>query len=208
MKEAEFLGEVIAQRKSSEDFYQFFDGKYSKGFDPQVHLNKIGVVNQTTMLAIETQAITEYLRGIMKEVYGESALKERIADTRDTLCYATNDNQTSTYELAKSQPDFAVVVGGYNSSNTSHLVEILEETMPVFFIKGEECISDDGEIHGFDIHELKEKRLRLPMDKRLVRIAITSGASCPDAVVDRVMLKLMEIYGEKAPLENVINALI
>lgn len=208
MQEAVFLGEVIAQRKSGQDFFQFFEGKYSQGFNPALHLNKIGVVNQTTMLAIETQAITEYLRGIMKEVYGESALKERIADTRDTLCYATNDNQTSTYELAKSKPDFAVVVGGYNSSNTTHLVEILEETMPVFFITGEECISDDGGIQGFDIHALKEKHFRLPVDQRSVRIAITSGASCPDAVVDRVMLKLMGIFGEKTPLENVINALI
>lgn len=208
MQEAEFLGEVIALRKSSQDFYQYFDGKYSQGFDPQVHLNKIGVVNQTTMLATETQAISEYLRGIMKEVYGESALKERIADTRDTLCYATNDNQTSTYELAKSKPDFAVVVGGYNSSNTTHLVEILEDTMPVYFITGEECIDEQGLIRGFDIHEKKEKQLQLPLDMEFVRIAITSGASCPDAVVDRVMLKLMEIYGEKAPLENVINALL
>lgn len=208
MEEAVFLGEVIAQRKSRQDFYQYFEGKYSPGFDPQVHLNKIGVVNQTTMLATETQAISEYLRGIMKEVYGESALKERIADTRDTLCYATNDNQTSTYELAKSKPDFAVVVGGYNSSNTTHLVEILEDTMPVYFITGEECIDEQGLIRGFDIHEKKEKQLQLPLDMEFVRIAITSGASCPDAVVDRVMLKLMEIYGEKAPLENVINALL
>jgi 4-hydroxy-3-methylbut-2-enyl diphosphate reductase len=205
MEEAVYLGEVIAQRKSSQDFYQYFVGKYSQGFDPKVHLNKIGVVNQTTMLAIETQAITEYLRDIMKEVYGENALKERMADTRDTLCYATNDNQTSTYELAKCKPDFAVVVGGYNSSNTTHLVEILEDTMPVYFITGEECIDEQGLIRGFDIHEKKEKQVQLPLDIEFVRIAITSGASCPDAVVDRVMLKLMALYQENTPLENVIN---
>ena len=205
MEEAIFLGEVIAQRETNEAFYQYFEGKYTPGFDVVEDLKKIGVVNQTTMLATETQAITEYLRGIMKEVYGESSLKERIADTRDTLCYATNDNQTSTYELVKSAPDFAVVVGGYNSSNTTHLVEILEDTMPVYFIAGEECIGNDGAVNGFDIHERKEKSLYLPLDKKTARIAVTSGASCPDAVVDRVMLKLMALYQETTSMENVIN---
>ena len=207
MEEAIFLGEVIAQRKTGEAFYQYFEGKYTPGFNAVEDLKRIGVVNQTTMLATETQAITEYLRGVMKEVYGENSLKERIADTRDTLCYATNDNQTSTYELVKSGPDFAVVVGGYNSSNTTHLVEILEQTMPVYFITGEECIADDGGVKGFDIHERKEKNLHLPLDKQSARIAITSGASCPDAVVDRVMLKLMALYHENTLLENVINAI-
>ena len=206
MDEAVFLGEVIAQRKSSQDFYQFFEGKYSQGFDPEVHLNKIGVVNQTTMLAVETQAITEFLRDAMKQRHGESSLKERMADTRDTLCYATNDNQSSTYELAKSNPDFAVVIGGYNSSNTTHLVEILEQSMPVFFITGQECIDDDGWVQTFDIHESREKRVRLPMEKNHVRIAITSGASCPDSVVDRVMLKIMELYQDTTPFDNLINA--
>lgn len=206
MDEAVFLGEVIAQRKSSQDFYQFFEGKYSQGFDPEVHLNKIGVVNQTTMLAVETQAITEFLRDAMKQRHGENSLKERMADTRDTLCYATNDNQSSTYELAKSNPDFAVVIGGYNSSNTTHLVEILEQSMPVFFITGQECIDDDGWVLTFDIHESREKRLRLPMEKNHVRIAITSGASCPDSVVDRVMLKIMELYQDTTPFDNLMNA--
>lgn len=206
MDEAVFLGEVIAQRKSSQDFYQFFEGKYSQGFDPEVHLNKIGVVNQTTMLAVETQAITEFLRDAMKQRHGESSLKERMADTRDTLCYATNDNQSSTYELAKSNPDFAVVIGGYNSSNTTHLVEILEQSMPVFFITGQECIDDDGWVQTFDIHESREKRVRLPMEKNHVRIAITSGASCPDSVVDRVMLKIMELYQDTTPFDNLMNA--
>lgn len=206
MDEAVFLGEVIAQRKSSQDFYQFFEGKYSQGFEPEVHLNKIGVVNQTTMLAVETQAITEFLRDAMKQRHGESSLKERMADTRDTLCYATNDNQSSTYELAKSNPDFAVVIGGYNSSNTTHLVEILEQSMPVFFITGQECIDDDGWVQTFDIHDSREKRQRLPMEKNLVRIAITSGASCPDSVVDRVMLKIMDLYEDTTPLDNLMNA--
>lgn len=206
MDEAVFLGEVIAQRKSSQDFYQFFEGKYSQGFDPEVHLNKIGVVNQTTMLAVETQAITEFLRDAMKQRHGESSLKERMADTRDTLCYATNDNQSSTYELAKSNPDFAVVIGGYNSSNTTHLVEILEQSMPVFFITGQECIDDDGWVQTFDIHESREKRVRLPLEKNHVRIAITSGASCPDSVVDRVMLKIMELYQDTTPFDNLMNA--
>lgn len=207
MQEAVFLGEVISKKRNAQEFYAFFEGKYTIGFNPEIHLNKIGVVNQTTMLAVETQAITDYLRDVMRKVYGEAEIKERIADTRDTLCYATNDNQTSTYELLKSALDFAVVVGGYNSSNTSHLVEILEQVMPVFFISGAACLGDSGTVRSFNIHKQSEEQLVLPLDKRPVRIAVTSGASCPDSVVDRVLLRLLDILDEPKSLEEIIKAL-
>ncbi len=101
LSEAQFLGAVICGEKTTAEFYTYFEGKYSEGFSPELHLSKIGVVNQTTMLASETQEITDYLREVLLEKYGETTIKNYMADTRDTLCYATNDNQSSTYALGK-----------------------------------------------------------------------------------------------------------
>ena len=208
MAEAEFLGAVIESKKTSEDFYEFFRGKFSPEFNPDIHLNKIGVVNQTTMLASETQAITDYLRGIYLTRYGASTIKDHMADTRDTLCYATNDNQSSTIALAQTNPDIAIVVGGYNSSNTTHLVEILEQHSPTFFIKGAQEIIDCDTIQHFNIHSKAiETSCFLPKSKPL-KIAITSGASCPDAIVDQVMMRILELLDEPLDIETVIEKMV
>lgn len=205
MIEAEFLGEVMMGKKTEDEFYSYFDGKYSPGFSPALHLNKIGVVNQTTMLASETQQITDYLRGVLIQKYGEAAIKTHMADTRDTLCYATNDNQSSTYALAETSPDLAIVVGGYNSSNTTHLVEILEKTIPTFFIKGADELLSNNKVRAFNIYNktIEEQRF-LPKNYPL-KIAITSGASCPDAIVDRVMMKILDIVEEPCTIEEIME---
>lgn len=206
MKEAIFLGDYIKGNVSEQDFHSFFAGKYSKGFDPTLHLNKIGVVNQTTMLATETQEITDYLRQVMLEKYGEETIREHIADTRDTLCYATNDNQSATIGLMEVQADFAVVVGGYNSSNTTHLVELLEQKFPTFFIKDQEEILGESLINSFDIHQKEVLEMTFPlMEKKIPTIAITSGASCPDSVIDRVIQRLLDLKGETKTIEMVLE---
>ncbi|MFN5888069.1 MAG: 4-hydroxy-3-methylbut-2-enyl diphosphate reductase [Flavobacteriales bacterium] len=205
LQEAEWLGQVIKGTLSSDDFYKIFEGKYSAGFDPKRYLKRIGVVNQTTMLASETQAITDYLRAVYIDQYGEEEIRNHMADTRDTLCYATNDNQTSTYALVDAKPDIAIVIGGHNSSNTTHLVEILEQSMPTFFIQGASDILSREAISSFEIHEKKlQKRAFLPSIDPL-RIAITSGASCPDSVVDQVMTKLLMLMKEPKSIEEVLQ---
>ncbi len=205
MIEAEFLGEVMMGKKTEDEFYSYFDGKYSPGFSPALHLNKIGVVNQTTMLASETQEITDYLRGVLIEKYGEAEIKTHMADTRDTLCYATNDNQSSTYALALTEPDIALVVGGYNSSNTTHLVEILEKSIPTFFIKGSDELLSNNKVRAFNIHNKTiEEQPFLPNNYPL-KIAITSGASCPDAIVDRVMMKILDLVEEPCTIEEAMQ---
>ncbi len=194
LNEAKFLGEVILGTKSSHEFLDFFKDKTTSNFNPELHLNKIGVVNQTTMLATETQEITDYLRNIMLEKYGEAEIKSHIADTRDTLCYATNDNQSATYGLLENEADLAVVVGGYNSSNTSHLVELLEQKFPTFFIRSKDEIIDKNNIHSFDIHShtVLNHTTFLP-EKENIRVVISSGASCPDALVDGVIHKIINL---------------
>ncbi|MBS1505054.1 MAG: 4-hydroxy-3-methylbut-2-enyl diphosphate reductase [Bacteroidetes bacterium] len=205
MNDAIRLAAYITGEKTKEDFFREFANRFSEGFDPEKDLLRVGVVNQTTMLATETQAIADYFRQAMVQKYGEANLKEHFADTRDTLCYATNDNQDASYELLKTDADIAVVVGGYNSSNTSHIVELCERKFPTYFINSEKEIISEKEIHHFDYHRKEKKTTRdyLPA-KDPVKIILTSGASCPDTLVDRVMLKLLENFKATKNLEEVL----
>ncbi len=206
MDDAVRLANYVTGSKTKAEFYEEFRGNYSIDFDPEKHLQRLGVVNQTTMLATETQAIADFFKQIMVTKYGEENLRNHFADTRDTLCYATNDNQDSTYELLKLEADMAIVVGGYNSSNTSHIVDLCERNFKTYFINSDSEIKSRDEIHHFDYHK-KEKRIThsfLP-DKQPVKIILTSGASCPDTLVDRVMLKFLDFFPRAKKIEEVLG---
>lgn len=205
MEDAKKLGAFISGEKSTKEFEEEFREKYSKGFDPARHLQKVGVVNQTTMLASETQAIADYFRKLMIDRYGESEIRNHFADTRDTLCYATNDNQDATYELLKTDAHLAIVVGGYNSSNTSHIVELCERKFPTYFINSDSELVSQNEIHHWDFRNKKKLVTKdfIP-DDRPVKIVLTSGASCPDTLVDRVLLKLTGFFENTTPIESLL----
>lgn len=206
IEEAKLLGRYISGKSNKEDFYLYFKDKTSPNFNPDLHLNKVGVVNQTTMLATETQAIADFLKTIMVEKFGAENIKEHFADTRDTLCYATHDNQRATLSLLENAADLAIVVGGYNSSNTSHIVELCEEKLPTYFISGSEKIESRKIIHHFKFSEGVEHSTSdfLP-DKEKVKIILTSGASCPDAIVDEVLTKALSFFKNVRSVEEVIK---
>jgi 4-hydroxy-3-methylbut-2-en-1-yl diphosphate reductase len=208
IEEAKLLADVILGNRTNDFFYKFFKGRYSNNFDPAVNLLKIGVVNQTTMLATETQAIADFLKQIMVQKHGNVSIKDHFADTRDTLCYATSDNQDATYGLLEQNADFAIVVGGYNSSNTTHLVELCEKKFSTYFISGEKEIISERLIRHFDYTQQKmfETNNYLPQ-KESPTIILTSGASCPDTVVEGVMNKILSFFKEKKSLEEVFNSL-
>jgi 4-hydroxy-3-methylbut-2-enyl diphosphate reductase len=203
--EAKVLGDFILGKEDLTSFEQVFKGKYSTSFDPSTDLTKIGVVNQTTMLASETQEIALYLREVMLLKYGTEAIKEHIADTRDTLCYATNDNQTATLALMETDADMAIVVGGYNSSNTSHLVELLEQKFPCYFIKDESEIHSKEQIHSFDIHSKSLVESNFLTSESTHRIILTSGASCPDSIVDGVMMKILSFFHSDEEVNTILS---
>ena len=208
MAETQDLGRIILGELPLERFHELFGNRCTNGFDPAKDLARIGVVNQTTMLATETQAIADHLKQVMVRKHGEADIKAHFADTRDTLCYATNDNQDATNELLKAEADLALVVGGYNSSNTSHLVELLEHTFPTYYIKDEAEILSAETIQHFNYpaHKLESTSNWLPT-KRPLTIILTSGASCPDTLLDKVMLKVLGfVEGVKDPVE-VVEAL-
>lgn len=206
MKEAIELGKFITGEKPSEAFYTVFKNQYSEGFDVNRDLQRIGVVNQTTMLASDTQSIADYLKKIILEKYQPQNPEERFADTRDTLCYATNDNQTAVSVMLQTKADLAIVVGGYNSSNTSHLVELCEEQLPTYFINNEKKILSETEILHFNFHTKEELQTRnyLP-ENTPIKILITSGASCPDALVEGVIRKLVSFYPEARSMDEMVN---
>ena len=195
-EEALKVARFIAGQLSVDEFRESFEGKWSDGFDPERDLVRVAVVNQTTMLAEETQEVTGIIRDAIAERYGFDDIDHHFADTADTLCYATNWNQNATRALLDIRPDLAVIVGGYNSSNTSHLVEICERVMPSYLIGSADDLLSGERIRHFHIHrkEVVESEGWLPVDLP-VRLAVTSGASCPDVLMNDVVQRIAALYG-------------
>ena len=210
MKETIELAKYITAEKPAGQFYAEFKGRYSEGFNVESDLQRIGVVNQTTMLANDTQAISDYLKQQMIQHYGlnDDNLAERFADTRDTLCYATSDNQTAVYQMLETDADIAIVVGGYNSSNTSHLVELCEEKLPTFYINAADKILSDKEILHYNFHAGQEVlSVNYLPGKTPAKILITSGASCPDAVVEAVIRKIISFFKVEKTVDQLVSSI-
>lgn len=204
-EEAQLLAAYIRNEQPLSSFAEDFPGRASDDFDPAVHLNRFGVVNQTTMLATETAHITDILRQAMAARHGNSYVKENFANTKDTLCYATAENQEAMGALIQAGGNIAVIVGGYNSSNTSHLVELCEGRLPAFYIQDADEILGPEQIRHLDLHAKKVVVSSdwLPATEPL-DVLITAGASCPDALVDNVIARIAEMRGFSQ--QDLVNA--
>ena len=205
LDEANRLADVIREKLSRDDFFELFEDRCSAGFDPGRDLGRIGVVNQTTMLASETREIARVVREALKYRYGAANIKNHFADTSDTLCYATNENQNATYALIDHGADLALVVGGYNSSNTSHIVELCEDAMPTYFIKNANEVNPN-QIRHFVLETLQVTATEgwLP-EKRPLNVVLTCGASCPDAIVDGVLTRVLSFFEKTRTVESVLE---
>ena len=210
-KQAERLARYITGEATKEEFFEEFSGQYSVGFDPDQDLQRIGVVNQTTMLASDTQGIADYLKNVMIKHYdlAPQEVESRFANTRDTLCYATNDNQDATYALLKEQADFVLIAGGYNSSNTSHIVELCETKFPTYFIESANKVLSRTLIKHYNLHRKKEEVTEnfIP-DKDSVTIMLTCGASCPDAIIEGVLTRILSFFPDARSVDEVLEELI
>lgn len=209
IEEAKSLKKYIRQEASQETFETEFAGRFTPDFSIKNDLEKIGVINQTTMLAEDTQAIANYLKEVVQTFHrvDEDNVKIHFADTRDTLCYATNDNQTAVKGMIEIDADLAIVIGGYNSSNTSHLVEMCEEKLTTFYIKDADEIKSDAEIHHYNFHRKEACITHNFLPKGVVKILITAGASSPDAIVEKTIKKIAELAGEDYDVEQLIGQL-
>ena len=205
-EEAQILADIMTGDRPKSDFDEYFGNKSTEGFDPQRDLKRFGVINQTTMLATETQEVMDILKKAAIKIHGEADILDHFADTSDTLCYATNENQSATLALAETDADLALVVGGYNSSNTMHLVEILEHKFPTYHVRDAGEFDSEAEIVHFDQwkKEILNTKNWLSKEDTPIKIALTSGASCPDVLVDEVMLKVLGFFEGAKELEEVM----
>jgi len=201
LEETGLVCDYIMGKGSRNEFLVRFQGNFSEGFDPDLHLMRIGVANQTTMLREETESVQRMLRESItcRDGNGENF---RLFDT---ICGATQERQDALKELLVSQPDLLLVVGGYNSSNTTHLAEMGEQKVPTYFIRNQECLESISLIRHFDLqskHEVMTASSWLPVSEKEACIAITAGASCPSNLIEEVMLRVLELRGETSPLNQ------
>ncbi len=192
--EAQLLTRYIIGELPPERFYEDFKGRFSEGFDVIQDLRRVGVINQTTMLAEDTREIALLIKESLRKRFGSDDLPKHYADTRDTLCYATSENQRAMKALLECDADIAVIVGGYNSSNTSHLVELCHGRLPAFYVKDAEEIISRKSIRHLDLEKgIIETAHWLPT-KGSVRVLVSAGASCPDAMVEAVIERIADVY--------------
>ena len=205
IKEAKMLCDFIKSGKNEKSIKNTFKKKHSEKFNFKKDLEKIGVVNQTTMLASDTKKIINLFTETLKKKHPNQEANNYIANTKDTLCYATNENQESTLKLLKSDVDIAIVVGGYNSSNTNHLVELCSEKTKTFFINSAEKIFTNNSILHFDINTKQEITTKNFLPKKKCKLILTSGASCPDMLLEDIMLKLSKLKKESLESKKVLD---
>ncbi len=194
LADVDYVCDFIRNGGDKAAFMQRFQGEHSAGFDPEIHLRQIGVANQTTMLKSETEEIQRRLKGAVIDRDGGDAAFQMF----DTICGATQERQDALFEMLRKPMDLLLVVGGYNSSNTAHLVEIAEPELPTFFIRGASCIKSLEEIVHYDLHHHEERTSdysRLFSEDRPVTVGITAGASCPNNLIEETLVKIFELRG-------------
>ncbi len=196
LSDVEAVCDYIRHGGDAAAFLKRFEGGLSPGFDPDLHLRRIGVANQTTMLKSETEEIQRRLRQAVLDRNGPETGAANF-QVFDTICGATQERQDSLFLLLKQPLDVLLVVGGYNSSNTTHLVEIGEQQLPTFFIRTSDCLTALETIVHFDIHQKQETQSYT--DKLAgtgpVTIGITAGASCPNNLIEDTIYRVFELRG-------------
>ncbi|MCE9543837.1 MAG: 4-hydroxy-3-methylbut-2-enyl diphosphate reductase, partial [Verrucomicrobia bacterium] len=203
LAETDRVCDYIRGAGSREEFLSAFSGRFSEGFDPDFHLNQIGVANQTTMLREETEEVQRKLKAAVFARDGSDANFRLF----DTICGATQERQDALKELlggkvAERPLDLLLVVGGYNSSNTTHLAEMGEQIVPTYFVRNQECLESADLIRHFDLHKKEEITSEvpwLPKSGEEAQVGITAGASCPNNLIEEVMLRVLSLRGETLP---------
>jgi 4-hydroxy-3-methylbut-2-enyl diphosphate reductase len=192
LDETDSICDYILHGGDKAAFLEKFKGAYSEGFDPDVHLKTIGVANQTTMLRGETEEVQNRLRKAMIERYGQDKIDEHFR-VFDTICSATQDRQDALQGLLQEPMDLLLVVGGYNSSNTSHLAEMGETVLPTYFIKNAQKMASIERIHHFNQHEQVEVHTDHWLPPGDLTIGITAGASCPNNLIEDTIRRLFAL---------------
>src|SRR5437763_1116747 len=194
LAETDYVCDYIINGGSKTEFLEKFKGAFSPGFDPDIHLKAIGVANQTTMLRGETEEVQRRLRAAMEKKYGSAELEKHFG-LFETICGATQDRQDALEKLLAQPLDLLLVVGGYNSSNTSHLAEMGEAKLPTYFIKNAAKMVSDKLIQHYDQHKHQEIETQNWLPAGQVTVGITAGASCPNNLIDDAIRSLFDLRG-------------
>lgn len=196
LEETDAVCNYIKNGGDREVFLKKFGGVVSAGFDPDLHLQRIGVANQTTMLRGETEEVQRRLRLAIQQRDGSDANFRFF----DTICGATQERQDALFQLLERPLDLLLVIGGYNSSNTTHLAEIGEKKLPTYFIRNQECLESETRIRHFDLHHQREvvteKNWMMKSLGESLSIGITAGASCPNSLIEDVIKRVLKLRGE------------
>jgi 4-hydroxy-3-methylbut-2-enyl diphosphate reductase len=202
LAETDYVCNYILNGGDKKEFLEKFKGAYSPGFDPDLHLNAIGVANQTTMLRGETEEVQRRLKRAMGQKFGETVIDKHFRFF-DTICGATQDRQDALNKLLAEPLDLLLVIGGYNSSNTSHLAEIGEAKLPTYFIKNAQMMVSDQLIRHYNQHTHAEVETQNWFPGKAMTVGITAGASCPNNVIEDVIRRLFEFRG--VPVEELVG---
>jgi 4-hydroxy-3-methylbut-2-enyl diphosphate reductase len=194
LAETDYVCNYILNGGNKKEFLEKFKGAYSAGFDPDIHLKAVGVANQTTMLRGETEEVQRRIKNAMITKYGESEVENHFRFF-DTICGATQDRQDALQKLLREPMDLLIVIGGYNSSNTSHLAEMGEAKLPTYFIKNAAKMVSDKVIFHYDQHKHQEVETPNWLPSGKVTVGVTAGASCPNNLIEDTIRRLFELRG-------------
>lgn len=194
LAETDAVCNYILNGGNKQEFLEKFKGACSEGFDPDAHLGAVGVANQTTMLRGETEEVQRRLKTAMIKKYGETEVDKHFRFF-DTICGATQDRQDALEKLLREPMDLLLVIGGYNSSNTSHLAEMGEAKLPTFFIKNAAMMVSDKLIRHWNQHEHEEVETNDWLPDGKITVGITAGASCPNNLIEDAIRRLFELRG-------------
>lgn len=193
LEETRIVCDFVRNGGDSAEFLARFAGSHSPGFDPALHLQRVGVANQTTMLRSETEEVQRLVREAVAHRDGGSLENYRFFDT---ICGATQDRQDALFAMLRQPPDVLLVVGGYNSSNTTHLVEIGEKKCPTFFIRDHNRLLSSTSIRHFCIERQEEIETQHWLPTTPAIIGVTAGASCPNNLIEEVIQRVFVLRGE------------
>ena len=197
LDETELVCKYIIEGGDKGVFLKQFSGSYSKDFDPNQHLQSVGVANQTTMMRNETEEVQQRIKDAIVRRFGEENVENHFRFF-DTICGATQERQDALGTLLKQPLDLLLVIGGYNSSNTSHLAEMGESIVPTYFIKNADELKDARLIRHWDQHTLEVVKTRDWLPDDILTVGITAGASCPNNLIEDVICRLLELRGASA----------
>ena len=194
LDETDYVCDYILRSGNKQEFLEKFKGACSAGFDPDIHLQAVGVANQTTMLRGETEEVQRRIKSAMIQRFGADQL-DRHFRFFDTICGATQDRQDALQKLLREPMDLLLVIGGYNSSNTSHLAEMGEAKLPTYFIKNAAMMVSDRLIRHYNLPQQEEVETSDWLPSGKITVGITAGASCPNNLIEDAIRRLFELRG-------------